>query len=410
MGINIFSFAFRNVGRNKSRTLITVGAMAFAGGLMILYASLMEGMLTTFERNAVGMSVGEMQLHAPGYRENPDLYKKISGVDDIIARLNTQGFEAAMRLYGFGLAAAGANSSGVTLRGVDMKRETQVTQLYRHMLKGSWLDEADPKGVVIGRKLARTLGIWLGDEVIIVSQAADGSMANDLYNVKGILKSVGEMIDRSGFFMTENAFRELMGVASGAHEIAIVRRNINEKLSAAIKKVSAVAPNAEAKTWRELMPVIAKMLDTNQAGVFIMLLITYTAIGMVTLNAMLMNVFERIREFGVMKAIGVTPWQIISIIFAEAMIQAFFACVIALILGVSLSLYFQTHGIDLSTIAGSSLANIGGVAFDPVWKSRVTANSVLTPIAVLVGIVALAVIYPGVKAAVIRPVEAIHHI
>jgi len=125
----------------------------------------------------------------------------------------------------------------------------------------------------------------------------------------------------------------------------------------------------------------------------------------------LMSVFERIREFGVMKAIGVTPWQIIMLVFTEAMIQALIASVLAMIFGVGAAFYFQSHGIDLSALLNvSDGANIGGVALDPIWRARITAHSVFTPVVVLVFIIALAVIYPGLKAALIHPVKAIHHL
>ncbi len=409
--MNVFGMAVRNIGRNRTRTFTTVGAMAFACALMILYSSLVEGFLNIMVRNAVGMSISEIQIHAKGYRNDPDLYKKIENYSGIISKLELEGFKASPRLYGFGLAAAGSSSSGVSLQGVDIVREPGVTQLYSHVAQGKWLDKSDPKGVVIGGKLSRSLGVGVGGEVIIISQAADGSMANDLYTVRGILKSVGEVIDRGGFLMLASTFRELMVVPEGAHEIAIVRSDDGTTLNQAMEKVIKIAPGLEVKSWRELQPVIARMLDTTDASLFIMLLITYMAIGMVTLNAILMSVFERIREFGVMKAIGVTPAQIVLIVFTEALAQAVIACVLALVAGLSVSYYFQSHGIDLSSISGvSAVAAIGGVAIDPIWYTKVTLASVTFPVVTLVVIVVLAAIYPAGKAALIQPVKAIHHI
>ncbi len=409
--MNVFGMAVRNIGRNRTRTFTTVGAMAFACALMILYSSLVEGFLNIMVRNAVGMSISEIQIHAKGYRNDPDLYKKIENYSGIISKLELEGFKASPRLYGFGLAAAGSSSSGVSLQGVDIVREPGVTQLYSHIAQGKWLDKSDPKGVVIGGKLSRSLGVGVGGEVIIISQAADGSMANDLYTVRGILKSVGEVIDRGGFLMLASTFRELMVVPEGAHEIAIVRSDDGTTLNQAMEKVIKIAPGLEVKSWRELQPVIARMLDTTDASLFIMLLITYMAIGMVTLNAILMSVFERIREFGVMKAIGVTPAQIVLIVFTEALAQAVIACVLALVAGLSVSYYFQSHGIDLSSISGvSAVAAIGGVAIDPIWYTKVTLASVTFPVVTLVVIVVLAAIYPAGKAALIQPVKAIHHI
>ncbi len=410
--MKVVPFAFRNIGRNRDRAIVTLGAMALAGAIMIFYSSLMEGFTDTLERNMVRMSLGDIQIHQKGYRDDPDLYKRIEQPDKVLAGLADIGFpNAAPRLYGAGLAATELTSSGVVIRGVDIERESKVTQTHLHLLDGEWLNDSDPHGVVIGRKLARTLNVKIGNEIIIVSQAADGSMANDLYTVRGILKSIASGIDQAGFYMTEESFRELMAMPEGAHEIAIIRVDGAESVAVAKDKIKEVSKGLETKSWRELQPVIARLLDNADAGNIIMLLIVYAAIGMVTLNAMLMSVFERIREFGIMKAVGVTPWQIMLLVVAEAIIQALIACVLALVVALPLSYYFQTHGIDLSTLSHSaSLGTVGGVAFDPVWYTRVTWSSVTQPLLFLLLIVGLAVIYPGVKAAVIKPVKAITYI
>jgi ABC-type lipoprotein release transport system permease subunit len=405
--MKILSLAASNVGRNRQRTLVTVGALAFAGFIMLFYASLMGGLLRTMEHNAVGMELGEIQIHLPGYRDNPDLYQRIANPYDIIQRLESAGLNASPRLYGFGLAASGSASSGVGLRGVDLQREPSVTQIHRHVMQGAWLDEADPDGVVIGRKLARTLGAGPGDELVVVTQAADGSMANRLYRVRGILKSIGEGLDRSAVFMLEGAFRDLMVLPEGAHEIAIVRRDTALDLQSATDRAVRAAPGLEVMNWRQLQPVLATLIDISGVSLFFMILITYTAVGMVTLNAMLMSVFERIHEFGVMKAIGVSPGQVVALIFTEAMIQTTAACVLALALGLPVSLYYQRHGIDLSGWTGTG--TIMGVAIEPIWYCRVTPSTVIMPVAFLFVVAALAVVYPAVKAAVIRPVQAIYY-
>jgi ABC-type lipoprotein release transport system permease subunit len=405
--MKILSIASRSVFRNWRRTLVTTLAMGFSGFIMTLFAALMAGMLQTSERNAVAMNLGDIQIHAEGYRDDPDLYNRIDNTADLVNKLQQAGFHATQRIYGFGLAAAGSTSAGVQMRGVNLKNEATVTQVHKHVMQGQWLADTDPIGVVIGRKLARTLGVRPGDEVIIIGQATDGSMANDLYTVRGILKSIGEEVDRAGFFMVERSFRELMVLPEGAHEIAVMRPDRSSDLESAAAQVAALARGYETLNWRQLQPVIARILDLADAQTIIMILITYVAVAMVILNAMLMSVFERIREFGIMKAIGVTPWQLMTLVYTETMIQVVIASIISLASGWSAAHYFQKNGIDLSAIASST--SFGGVAIDPIWNARVTTEALALPVVFLFIIAAAAVIYPAIKAAVIRPVKAIHY-
>jgi ABC-type lipoprotein release transport system permease subunit len=405
--MKILSIASRNVFRNWRRTLVTTLAMGFAGFIMILFASLMQGLMQGSEKNVVSMDLGDIQIHAKDYREDPDIYKLIKDPDRILSELKKAGFHATKRLYGFGLAAAGSTSAGVQVRGIDLSNESTVTQINRHLSKGIWLQTDDPRGVVLGRKLARTLGVDIGQEVIFVGQATDGSMANDIFRVTGILKSVGEEVDRTGMFMTSQSFRDLFILPEGAHEIAVMRPDRTTDLAAATKIVADLAPGCETLNWRQLKPVIARILDLADSQMIILVTITYTAVAMLVLNAMLMTVFERIRELGIMKALGVTPWQLMMLIYAETLVQVVAASTLAVITGCALSRYLEYHGIDLSSLAEG--ASFGGVAFDPIWKAHLMAKAVEVPIVFLFIMSLLAVLYPAVKAALIQPVKAIHH-
>ncbi len=413
-GMQTIYFAFRNVARNRIRTIVTMGAMAFAASIMILYSSLLDGFLLTMKRNAVDISLGELQIHKKGYRDDPDLYNQVTNLPALLKNLKKSGIYGAPRLYAVGLTAAGENSSGVVIRGVYVEAEKKVTSIDKHVMKGKWLSVNFPREVVIGRKLSKNLDVGLGDEVVLLSQAADGSMANDLYRVRGILKTIGSAIDSGGFFMVEQEFRTLMLVGDGAHEIALKRIDPDISLSVAKQSVLETLKRAgekgEVLSWRELKPVLSQLLQTTDAALLFMLLITYTAIGMVTLNAMLMSVFERMKEFGVMKALGVQPSQIIALIMTEAAIQGVGSAVIAMFAGGGISKMVEKNGIDLTGIIGNSGVSIAGIAMDPVWHGAVSAKSIGAPITVLLVVVGISVIYPAIKAAYISPVSAMRHL
>lgn len=401
-----FLIALRSLGRHKRRTFVTTAATSLAAFIMLVYSTMLAGLIRTLERSVTDMELGDLQVHAAGYRVDPDLYTRLSDVQARLDALRAAGLDGAPRLFGAALAAAGNHSAGVELRGIDVERERAVTKVHRHLVEGRWLDDAAPEGVVLGRKLAKSLHVSVGDEVVVLGQAADGSMANDLYRVRGVLKNVGDRLDRAGFLMTEAAFRTLMIVPDGAHEIA-VSRPASVDLEAARAAVVAANADAEVLTWRELQPAVAQMVDNSMAGRLLMLLITYGAIAMVVLNATLMSVFERIRELGVMKAVGTPPTQIAAIVLIEAMLQAAIAAGFALVAGLPLALWLETHGWDLRNLVGTM--SLSGVAWEPIWYAEVDVAGVLAPVLTLFAMVLVAAIYPSLKAALLSPIRAIYH-
>ncbi len=406
--MQLLHLALKNVLRSRHRTWVTIAAMAFAGCIMIFYASLLQGWLRAMERNAVDMETGELQIHAPGFRQDPDLYNVIVDAKSVIKRASAVGFICAGRLLGSGLAAADENSTGVSIRGIDPDADDLVTRLHGHVQAGRWLSRRDNKGVVIGSKLATILAVRPGSELVLVGQAADGSMANDLYTVRGVLKSVSQEVDRGGLFMTAAVFRAFFVLPAGVHEIVLRRTLRSEPLTAATERLRALFPDLEVKNWRQLQPTLARLLDLSNVSLVILLLITYAAVGMLTLNAMLMGVFERIPEFGVMKALGFSGTRLFGLVVLETVIQVSIGAALALATGVPLSLYFSVHPLDFSFLLRGS-STIAGIAFEPQWYCEVTRYSVLLPVLFLFGAALTAIIYPAVKAAMIRPVAAIHH-
>lgn len=405
--MKIMSLASRNVLRNWHRTLVTTLAMAFACTIMIIYGALMEGMVVGSERQAVIMNQGDIQIHAQGYRDDPDVYTTIADSDTLLTAIRSQGFHAAPRRYGFGLVASEGNSSGVQLSGMDLTYEQRVTEIHQHIMSGQWLEQSDPYGVVIGKKLARLLDAGIGSELVFIGQSADGYMANEIFKVRGILKSVSTTIDNSSVFMSNQTLIDLLALPEGAHEIVIMRADRNTDLDTATQKIASMAPGYETLNWRALMPIIARFLDTADIQSLIMLIFTYIAVASVVLNAVLMSVFERIHEFGIMKAIGVTPAQTIALIYTEALLQTAMAGAIGLGFGWWASSYFQTHGLDMSGLAGD--ISFAGIAFDPIWYAYTTPDILANPVIFLFVIAALAVIYPAVKVALIKAVDAIHY-
>ncbi len=382
-----------------------MAAMSLALFVMIVYSGLIEGYLEGMERNVLDLEVGDLQISALEYRTDPSIYTKIEDPQALLDRLDEAGLDAAARLLAFGLVAADEASSGASFRGVNVARDDRISDVANQLDRGRWLDPSEPKGIVVGRRLARTLDVDIGGELLAITQGADGSMAYELFEVRGVLLGISDAIDRSGIFMTQASFRELIMMPEGAHQV-IVRRPQDLDLEALLGRVEDLAVGLEVQTWRQLMPTIASMLDAGRAAMLMMGLIVYLAIAILILNAMLMAVFERIRELGVLKALGFGPFMLFGLILIESGLQTAFAIVIGLALGAPAILYLAHVGIDMGTLAGTSMM---GIAMDPIWRAAIHPHVFTTPVVMLISIVFLAVIYPASKAALIQPVEAMRH-
>lgn len=175
--------------------------------------------------------------------------------------------------------------------------------------------------------------------------------------------------------------------------------------------VSAIRPVAgkmELLSWQKLMPVMSDMVNMFDAVMALFGLIFFLAAGLGVLNTMLMATFERIREFGVLKALGATPWRILRDVTLEAFVLAFFSTVFGVVIGCSATYYFHKVGLDLSFAGGD--ITFSGVAFNPIWKSTFNIVGVINPVVVMWVVCVLAAFYPASKAARINPVRAMNHV
>ncbi|MCG6988896.1 MAG: ABC transporter permease [Gemmatimonadetes bacterium] len=403
--MSILRMAWRNVWRNRRRSLVTVAATTLAFTVMVLYSSLVQGYLVAMERNLLDLELGDVQVHDPRYQDDPSLYSSIADASELLARFDAKGYAASARLLGFGLGAGADASAGVQIQGIDVVRDRRVSRIYERVKQGRWLDPGAPHEVVVGSQLARTLVVKPGDELILLSQAADGSTANDIYTVRGVLQGVSEAVDRVGVFMTDAAFRRFFAFPEGAHEI-ILRRPPDMDVDAFAASVRELAPNERVQTWRELAPTLASLLDSARSIMVVVFLIVYVAIGILILNAMLMAVFERIREFGVLKAIGYAPGQVLLVILGECAMQTLLAIVAGLLLAWPGLWYLTRVGIDMGKLGGMAMM---GVVLDPIWRGVVNPSVFTMPLVTLVAIVGLAAAYPAARAAWISPIRAIQH-
>jgi ABC-type lipoprotein release transport system permease subunit len=400
-------YAWRNLWRNGKRTAITISAVTLNAAILIISYALMDGLVDHTVSNATNMVVGEAQVHAPGYLSDRSIYKYLSNPDEVMKIARDNHIGAAPRIYGYGLVSHGVKSAGALFWGVDPSLERKTFDLADHLMEGNFLGDRPDRGMVLGKKLARSLQASVGSEIVVVVQAADGSLGNELYRVTGILKSVGESVDRSAAIICESDFRELFAMPQGVHEVAL-----NSHGSIPLEELTSIIGTAaggdEVKTWRDLMGPLSDIVNLFDASMMIFGLIFFLAAGLGVMNTMLMATYERIHEFGVLKALGASPWRIVRDVLSEAVLLSFIATAVGMVLGIAGSYYFVKIGLDTRLFAGET--SIAGVAFDPIWRADINLKVVLLPIVSMWVISAVASLYPAALAARLDPVRAINRV
>jgi ABC-type lipoprotein release transport system permease subunit len=404
--MKITKLSWRNLWRNPTRTNVTISAVALCIAVLIIFQSMIVGLIEKAKFTTTNLVIGEVQVHAEGYLDDRSIYKSLQNTEEIhlVAKENNIGL--VERSYGFGLISSGTKSAGTQFWGIDPESELQHFDFANHIDKGNFLTNASLNKIVLGRKLASSIAADIGTELVVFVQGADGSLGNELFYVAGILKNMADNVDRGAAMILKKDFDILFSANNLIHEIALNSKGRFE--SEEIQNLlSTRTTDVDVETWQQLMPTIALM--TEKMSVFMRTffsLIFGIAASLGVMNTMIMSTYDRMREFGIIRAIGTTPWKILKQMSLEAILLTTIASVIGVVVGLSVALYFQKYGFDVS---GGGNMSFGGVVMDPIWKASVSVGIVLLPVVLLMLVSIVASIYPASIAARIKPVEAIHY-
>ncbi len=400
--MSTFGIAWRNIMRKPRRTAVTVAAVALNTGVLIFAYAMMDGMLVQLMHDSTHTHVGDVQLHARGYLADRSIYKSIPEPGRFMKAAEAAGFGAVARSFGFGLVSMGPKSAGASYWGIDPEREKSAFEIAHKLELGTFLTAEPRAEVVIGRRLAKSLQAQIGSELVAVVQAADGSVGNELYTVVGVLQSVGDEIDRGGILMHRDDFDRLFAAGGRIHEIAV----LGEPDAAQIANLFETSKVVVADTWRELMPTLNDMLNMSDASMGIFAFVFLLSAGLGVLNTMFMATHDRVREFGMLRALGTTPTRIVVDVLVEALLLAVVAAVLGAVLGSAASLYFEmTGGMDLTRWQGGSLM-FSGVPFEPIYRFDLLPGRVVTAVVAMCLTCVAASLFPAVKAARLDPVKA----
>jgi len=398
--------AFRNIFRQKRRTILTALSMMVGFTLSSVFIGWADGaysnVIAMFTRNRIG----HIQVHRQGYLDKPSLYKTINDYASAGQTIKAvEGVEAwAPRVYSAGLGSVGVKSTGVQIVGIDVGLEIAATRFDKKVVEGRALSTSSAHEVVIGKGLARILKAIVGQEVVLVSQGADGSMANDLYTIVGIAESGDEATDRMGCYLHIRDAQELLALEQRAHEIVVIASDIKrvEKITRALE-TDLKDPTLDVTPWQEVAKSFYRAMQADRQGDMIGRIIIMLIVAIGVLNTVLMSVLERTREYGVLKAIGTKPRQVFWLVICEVVIVAISSIIVGSIFGVLINYLLSIHGITFS-----QAFSIGGIEFRTMYAEVNTRMLYIPAITVIMSAV-VAALFPAIKAARIIPAKALRN-
>ena len=403
----ILSMAFRNIFRQKRRSLIT-SMILVAGYLVICWSiSIAEGSYSNIINKFTKNFTGHIQLHKKSYLDSPSLYKTISSEDvwgDTISD-HKDVLSYSKRLISSALLYFKDRSVPAKVIGVDPAIENQTTGIEKRVKEGSYwqdpLDESERVGVLLGYSVAKTLRVGVGDIVIFISGGYDGSVANDLFRVQGIL-SADDDSSRFAVYMPLAKAQEFYFMEGKVHEVSILLSEYKKSDRVRAELLPHFDDESyDLSVWKEVEKEFYKAMQADKKGNQAVLFIIALMVIFSVLNTIFMSVMERTREYGLIRALGGSGRSIALLVLYENMILTFFGILCGLIVGACTNLWLVHYGFELSepvAVAGMSFSHIVG---------EISFFTMGLPVFIIFLSVLVALVFPVVKAVSIQPQEAL---
>ncbi len=396
--------AWRNIFRNKRRTFIAGIAIGIGLAALIYTDALVVGMSRNMVRSATASFLGEGQIHRQGFRETLEVDRVIEGSSEILAQLETDDAiaEFTPRVMTFSMISSPANVQAVSAVGVEPSTELKMSQIDDALVEGEYFAGDGQRDIVIGRELAEILEAGLGDRVVLTAaQAGTGDLAQEMFRISGIFFFNMPEMDKGMVFVRLDKAQQMLNLGHDVHEIALgfnddqIARDRGHRFWSDYSQ-----GDNEALGWIDLVPQLEAVLEISNFSTLMIGLILFSVVALGIVNTLFMSLYERMYEFGVMRAVGTNPFSMGRLVVFEAGALALVSIVLGLILGLIVTFWSSQIGIDYGGI------EFAGVTFrELLYPELQTRQFILFPACVFLFTV-LVSLYPALYAARLKPAEA----
>ena len=399
----IFSMAWRNLWRNIERSLVMIGALAIAVAAMLFLIAMMRGLLHDMSEQNLRTLPGDIQIHPQGYLDDPSIEFRMPWPKSaLLNELNSSFVERwSGRIAVGAMIASERDARGVNLIGYLPSREGPSSFNELSLNAGQWPDD-NSQGVIVGAALVDKLDTGLGKRVVLTSQSGDGDIAEIGARIIGIYQTDMTSQEEGHVYIALPALQAMLGTPGAIQQIAIFSRG-DGALHTLQAQLQAATPHSNVQRWDQLNSYLSAMLDNMDAIISVLIIVMFVTLAFGLINTLIMAIFERVNEIGLMLALGLTPRHIATLILAETSVLLF----LGLALGdtiAAVALLLLRNGIDLSAVA-DGFAMIGAAAsLTPqfLWRDFWLCNGIVASLGLLCSIL------PAWRAAHYSPIEAIY--
>jgi putative ABC transport system permease protein len=403
----IFLIAWKNIWRNKVRSLIVMCSICLGlwGGLIA--AAFTKGMSEERIQSAIANEVSHIQIHNPSYLQNNDIHDTLSKLQFLVNKIHgLPEFTAlAKRFKVTAIATSSTTSAGVHINGIYPEEESRVTNISRCIASsnGRYLKKDKHNEVVIGAKLAEKLKVGLHKKIVLSLQSVDGNIVRCAFRVCGIFKTNNTGFDEKNLFVDYSEIAEITGLSvNSVQEVAILLSSDKQSISN-IQRLKSLFPELSVMSWKETLPDLGVMKDFMDQMLYIIMIIILLALCFGIINTMLMVVMERVRELGMLMAVGMSKIRILLMIIYETILLTFTGAAFGMLFGFLTIKILGRVGIDLTAFAdGIENAGFSAIVY-PLLDSQFYLG--LCGMVVLTGV--LASIYPARRVLKMNPIDSI---
>lgn len=399
----ILKLAWRNIWRNKRRTLITAAMIFMAVILATLMQSVQRGVYDRNIDNLVSYSTGYIQVNADGHHEDMTLETSVEYSPELVEQIKSvEGVRDVLpKIENVGLSATEKTSKETLVFAIDPQKESDATGLHNKVKEGTYLT-ADSDGVLIGMGLAKRLNVQVGDTLVLLSIGYRETSANGLFPISGIVELASPELDKRVMYMPVKAAQHLFLLDNRVSSISVLLDDKRSFKSIAENIQQKLGDEYEVLDWQELVPELAQLAEGDKTSGSMFMFVLYIIISFGVFGTVLMMLAERKREFGVVTAIGMKRRMLSIVVVLENLIISFLGAVLGMVLAVPLVYWLKSKPVSLAGDAKEAYEKLG---FEPVITADFYSD-VFIGNATLVFVIALLLsLYPLFKILNLKPIE-----